>query len=121
MIIKRIKLPIFDFDITFIEVEDKSDSLKVIAPLSSINCTKELIDDICENINNDVRDGGDTYRNLGMRKIVIFLYKCNSESKRRKVLNHELRHAVDRICEHLSIEDIETPAYITGYLSEKIY
>lgn len=121
MKIKKIKLPIFDFDITFIEVENKSDDLKIIAPLSAINYPKEMIEEVCDNIKRDVYDGGDTIRNMEMMRIVVIVYRCKSESTRRNVINHELRHVVDRICEHLSINDIETPAYITGYLSEKIY
>ena len=37
------------------------------------------------------------------------------------ILVHEIRHAVDKITEHLGIDDTESAAYMTGYIYSKLF
>lgn len=46
----------------------------------------------------------------------------NSDNRKRRIvgISHEIRHVVDKIVEPRNIKDLETPAYLTGYLSGEL-
>lgn len=121
MKLKRIKVPIYDFRITVIEVESPSDSSEVEFQLKRFRLEKSKIDEIKYAINNDWRNGGDTFRNTDSRIICVLIYKCTNQTIRRNIINHEKRHVVDRILEWASIDDIESAAFLDGYISEYMY
>jgi hypothetical protein len=56
-----------------------------------------------------------------MRKILVAVFPCDDEVKRRNIVAHESRHVVDRILEWINVDDIEAAAYLQGYLAEFIY
>ncbi len=117
----RIKIPIFDFTVTLVEIESKEDAQEVFKPLRAIKYPDSEIAEISEQVARGCKDGGHCIRNTDMRHIVVVVHECSKASERRQVLAHEFRHVVDRICEHLRIEDIETPAYLAGYLARYFY
>ena len=69
---------------------------------------------------------------INCKGIMIFVIAINTEARRYKFPNvnlkkekivaitHEIRHVVDRIIEPRHIDDLETPAYLTGYLSGEL-
>lgn len=121
MIKKNIHVPLYDFNITYLEIESRSDIRDVRKEMNKLNANEEQIEEVLDNIINDRIDGGETLRNLNLKKILIIIYRCSSERERRNVINHEKRHAEDRILEYIGINDIEAAAYLAGYLSEYIY
>lgn len=121
MIKKNIHIPLYDFNITYLEVESKSDVSDVRKEMNKLNANKEQIEEVLDNIINDRRDGGETFRNLNLKKFLIIIYRCSNERKRRNVINHEKRHIEDRILKYIGISDIEASAYLAGFLSEYMY
>lgn len=114
-------IPIYDFDVTILEVESKEDKDVVNAILSNSFLQKESIDEVLGDIENESMNGGDTFRNLYHRKFVVVLYPFKDIETRREVINHEKRHIEDRILEHCGISDIESSAYLAGYISKFMY
>ena len=68
-----------------------------------------------------IMNGGSTYRNMDLAKILVIIYPCKNIEQRREVVNHEKRHIEDRLLKYLGIDDIEASAYLAGYLSRFIY
>lgn len=116
----NITIPIFKYDLTIISLSksDKFDKLK--RHLKAVNLDPQTIDEIKDNMEHKYVDGGITAWHANMHRILILIYPQSSKRQKINTFNHEIRHAVDDIIEHLSIEDSETPAYLTGYLSEFI-
>jgi hypothetical protein len=121
MIKKNIHVPLYDFNIKYIEVESKNDVNEITRELKKLNVTNEHIQMVCDNVTNDRTDGGETFRNLNLKRFIVVIYRCSTNTKRRNVINHEKRHVEDRILEHLGINDIEASAYLAGFLSEYMY
>jgi hypothetical protein len=117
----RFKIPIFDFAVTWIEVEDKNDADKVSKECKKLNIPSNSIHPVMDYIRRDCMDGGETYRNMELKEFLVIIYLCKDEKKRREVVNHEKRHIEDRILEYLGINDMETAAYLAGYISRFIY
>lgn len=118
---KRFKVPIYNFNITFIEMESATDCYLVAKEMKRLNCTPEAICSVSEALKNGDVNGGETYRNMPIKEILVLIYPCTSERRRREVVNHEKRHIEDRILEYLGINDIEASAYLAGFLSEHIF
>ena len=121
MKVTKLKIPMYDFDLTFIEIESPKDEHDASKYLNEIKMPKEDANNIKRQIREGATNGGDTWRNFPLKKILMIAFKCESERKRRNIINHEKRHVVDRIMEWASIHDIETSAFLDGYISEFIY
>ena len=115
------KIPIYDFDVTILEVESKEDKAEVNTILSNLIPNKESIDEVLGYIEDGSMNGGDTFRNLLHRKFVVVLYPFKDIETRREVINHEKRHIEDRVLEYCGISDIEASAYLAGYISKFMY
>lgn len=118
---KKIKIPIYNIDVTVIEVENKYDADSVCKEVESICTEIEYIDTIRRAIENEEHDGGETIRNLLLRKVLVIIYECSSKKTRREIIGHEKRHIEDRILEFFNINDIESAAMLAGFLSSKLY
>lgn len=121
MKLRNIRVPIYDFKIGLIEIESKEDKDRVVEIMTKFGCSSEDIEDESNGIEQECMNGGNTYRQLGNRKILVTIYPCKDEATRREILNHEKRHIEDRILEHCGVDDIEASAYLAGYLSRYIY
>ena len=121
MKIKNIKIPIYDFTITILEVENSNDSEIIGKKLRKFGVDADEINEIEDNIKNNYINGGFAYRDFSMKQFCIMIYKCENTVWRRNVINHEKRHIVDRIMEWAHIKDIESPAYLDGYISKYMY
>ena len=115
------KIPIYDFDVTILEIESKEDKAEVNTILSNCIPDKESIDEVLGYIEDGSMNGGDTFRNLLRRKFVVVLYPFKDIETRREVINHEKRHIEDRVLEYCGISDIEASAYLAGYISKFMY
>ncbi len=116
----RFNIALYDWDIYYIEAERKKDADAVISKLHKIRTGKETIKEIRKNIENNDKDGAQHLYNLTSRKSVILLYKSTNKKDRINIIFHEKRHVEDRICKHLGIDDVESAAFIAGYIAEKL-
>ena len=69
MIKKNIHVPLYDFNITYLEVKSICDVSDIRKEMNKLNANKEQIEEVLNNIINDRRDGGETFRNLNLKKI----------------------------------------------------
>lgn len=120
---KQIKfnIPLYDFDVMYLQVESPMDAEILRQEMSDFGCPEDDIDDEVGNLLNGRYNGGDTFRNMRQKKFLIVILPCTREKERRKVVGHEKRHIEDRILEHCAVNDIEAAAYLSGYLSQFIY
>lgn len=117
----KFKIPIYDYDVTFVEVEFFYEKEQVVKELKSIKCSQEGIDEVIECFDMKTMNGGWTFRNLDLAKFVVIILPCKDEVTRRNVVNHEKRHIEDRLMEHCNVSDIEAAAYIAGFISKYVY
>lgn len=117
----KVKVPMYDYDVTWLEIESVQDKEKVFQEMKNLKCNKEDMDDVIDNIEKECMDGGSTFRNMDMKKFLIIIHPCKNEEMRRCVVNHEKRHIEDRLLQHCNVDDIEAAAYLAGYLSKYIY
>ncbi len=118
---KTFNIPIYDYEVTFIEIESKSDKERVAEEMSLFDCNIDDIRQIERYIELEYMNGGDTFRNMEKKRFLIILSQCEDEEKRREIINHEKRHVEDRLLGWVGINDIEASAYLAGYLSRYIY
>lgn len=117
----KVKIPMYDYDVTWLEIENVQDKDKAFQEMKNLKCNKEDMDEVVENIERECMNGGSTFRNLDMKQFLVIIHPCKNEQARRMVVNHEKRHIEDRILQHCEIDDIEAAAYLAGYLSKFIY
>lgn len=121
----QLKMPIFNFEIVFIQVErgdDKNkDNLKEIELAMWMGTTNpSQINKTMTDIKNNAVNGGIVLRGL-YRNIVVVFYRMTSKTEKLMIYAHEQRHIEDDILEHCGINDKETAAYLAGYLAEKLH
>lgn len=118
---KTFNIPIYDYEVTLIEVERKNDKEQVVEEMTLFDCNIEDIREMERYIDLAYIDGGDTFRNMGKKKFLVILLPCEDEETRRGIINHEKRHVEDRLLEWVGINDSEASAYLAGYLSRYMY
>lgn len=121
MKIKKVKIPIFNHSLNVFEVTNKRDTDKLIKELKVlkiINSDDE--EEIRQNIENEC-DGACTFYRKSDCTLVVIVYIQKNESRRREVLSHEKRHVEDHILDHLGIDDMESAAYLAGYLAKEVF
>ena len=119
MIKFNFKIPLYYVDVTLAQVESVKDAEAVESILRNIKTDKEYLDDTVNAIKRDCRNGGDTYRNLNLKKVVVIFYKMSSVRERDNCYSHEKRHIEDRVLEWYSVNDIESAGLLAGFLGEK--
>ena len=120
MICKKIDIPIFEYKLRSVEIESKKDVKAFKAHMKWAHLKKEHRQDLIQEIEDEVYDGGQVFCNHMKRKILLILHRPSSDRVRINVLAHEKRHVEDRIMAALSIDDAETAAFLAGYLAEKL-
>lgn len=89
--------------------------------MSAIKCQQEFIDEVTDDIERGYVNGGETYRNFDMRRILVIFYPMSNKKMQAKVYSHEKRHIEDRVLEFCGINNIESAGYLAGFLGEKFY
>lgn len=117
----KFDIPIYNIQVDLLQIESKKDLRNVHTIMRSINCEQSFLDDVESNIKDGCFDGGEIYRNLFLRKMLVIFYPMSDDETRAEVYSHEKRHIEDRILEHFSVDDIESAALLAGYLARKFY
>ncbi len=113
-------IAIYDWDVYYIEAEKKKDAKAVVAKLSKIPTSETLMKEAFNDIKGGSTNGGHHLFGLISRKSVILLYPTTSIENRVNIIFHEKRHTEDGICKHLGLKGREAPAFIAGYIAEKL-
>ena len=115
------KTPYYDYNVTLIQVESEKDAVAVCKFLAKEKIGKEHIGDAREYITEGYRNGGETNWNSRTKRIIVLFYEFLSDKDKANVYSHEKRHIEDRILQQCKIEDIESSAYLAGFLGERFY
>ena len=113
------QIPLYKVDITLLQVESKEDESAVTELLKSIDA--EDIEYTINGIRRGAVNGGDTYWNLELRRIIVVFYLMEDNMSRAEVYSHEKRHIEDRILKFYSVDDIESAGLLAGFLGERFY
>ena len=119
MIYKKFKLDYYEWDIYFLEVEDKSDLGRVKKVFKKLDI--EEGNDICKEIKNDNQDGGWHFADNNKRWSMIFLYRQPGKKERFRNISHEKRHMEDNILRWFNITDKESAAILSQNIAKLIY
>ena len=120
MKIKKFKVDVYEWKITFIEVTSKKDWKKVNRIQKKFGVEKSVIKDVRSHIKNGNKNGGYHSYNVKYWESIILIYPSTSKKQRTKVICHEKRHCEDKILEHTSVYGTEAPAYLAGYLGKML-
>ena len=121
MKIKKVKIPIFNHKLNVFEVTNKRDVDKLVKELKSLQIINgEDEREVRENIENEC-DGACTFYRKVDCTLVVVIYIQSNQDRRREVLAHEKRHIEDHILKHLGIDDMESAAYLAGYLAKEVF
>lgn len=113
------QVPLYKVDITLVQVESKEDESAVAELLESINA--EDLEYTINGIRHGAVNGGDTYRNFELRRIIVVFYLMEDNMSRAEVYSHEKRHIEDRILKFYCVDDIESAGLLAGFLGERFY
>lgn len=120
MKIKKFKVDVYEWKITFIEVTSKKDWKRVNKIQKKFGVERNIIKNTKKQIKGGSKNGGYHSYNTKYWESIILIYPSSSKTQRLKVLCHEKRHCEDIILEHLSVYGTEAPAYLAGYLAKKL-
>ena len=119
MITMSFHVPIYNIDVKLVQLESTKDIEKLESLNKWIKFPPEEFTDIKECLKKGYVNGGDTWRNLNARKILIDFFPFTSKTIKTEVFYHEKRHLEDRILEHAEVHDIESAALLAGFLGVK--
>ena len=118
----KFHINLFDITIQYLEVESEKDASQVRKHLKKINLPQNGIEEIIENIENKITNGGECVFNPDRQPaIIIIVYPCTSLKKKIDVISHEKRHAEDYILQHFHIKDMETAGFLAGVLGKFLF
>lgn len=115
------KLPLYGQNVTLVQVEGKDDADAIMPVLKDNKLSMEDAQQTIEGIRRGCFNGGDTYRNFQIERVLVIFYLMKSERTRANIYSHEKRHIEDRVLEWAGISDIEASAFLAGFLGEKFY
>lgn len=113
------QLPYYKVDITLLQIEGKEDENDVAELLKSIDAKDPEY--TLYGIRRGAINGGDTYRDLNNKRIVVLFYPMEDNTHRAEIYSHEKRHIEDRVLEFFNVNDIESAGLLAGFLGEKFY
>lgn len=113
-------VPLYDYDVTLIQVESNEDKSSVISFLKKAKLD-EYIEGCSKYVADGYTNGGETYYNRSIKQVICIFYIMTSDEYRENVYSHEKRHVEDRILEHCSVNDMEASAYLAGFLGVQFY
>lgn len=115
------KIPLYEQTVTLVQIEGKEDVDAVLQLLKEIKVDQENINDTIDNIKRGCFNGGDTFRNFEIRRMLVVFYPMTTPRVKENLYSHEKRHIEDRVLEWAHVDDIEAAAFLAGFLGEKFY
>jgi hypothetical protein len=120
MKLKRFTVPIYRYDVTFIEIESPDDAPKVAKILKRLpDYNHDDLDYTMRSI-KEMHYGGEHTYSVSSPESIIIIYRWSNKLEHLSTISHEKRHLEDRIAEYLGIKDREAIAYLSGWLSKKL-
>lgn len=116
MKIKKFKIDVYDWDVTFIETKSEMDFERVKKELVKFKIKKDDIEYVREQMKR--KNGGEHFYQKERRESLVILYPMSSARMRMEVICHEKRHVEDRLLQRCCIDDVEAAAYIAGFLGK---
>ena len=113
------QLPYYKVDVMLLQVEGKEDENDVAELLKSMDA--EDPEYALDGIRRWAVNGGDTYRDLNNKRMVVLFYPMEDNTHRAEIYSHEKRHIEDRVMEFYGVDDIESAGLLAGFLGEKFY
>lgn len=117
----KFDIPLYGIHVDLVQVETKDDKDGVIKFMRAIKCQQEFINEIGDAIERGCYNGGDTLRDMNLRKILVIFYRMEDEETRAQIYAHEKRHIEDRVMQWASVNDIESAGLLAGYLGRMFY
>lgn len=117
----KFNIPLYGIHVDLVQVETKDDKDGVIRFMRAIKCQQEFINEITDYINRGCYNGGNTYRNLDLKNILVIFLPMSDEETRAEVYAHEKRHIEDRVMQWASVDDIESAGLLAGYLDRMFF
>ena len=112
-------VPLYDIDVTLLQVESVDDADAVRKHCEEIGLLTEDTDAVLDVIKSDKHDGANTFRNFEKGQMLVIFYRMTSGRIKINRYGHEKRHVEDRILQWCGVDDIEAAAYLAGFLSEQ--
>lgn len=117
----KFNIPLYGVHVDLVQVETKDDKDGVIKLMRAIKCQQEFINEITDYIERGCYNGGNTYRNLDLKDILVIFCPMSDEETRAEVYAHEKRHIEDRVMQFTSVDDIESAGLLAGYLGRMFF
>ena len=113
------KIPFYNFNVTLIQIEGKKDADAAERMLKAFGAENKDIDEVVGAIRRGAINGGETFREMRRKKMLVIFYLFDSSEKMIECYNHEKRHVEDRILQWSNVDDIEASAMLSGWLGVK--
>ena len=123
MKITKFNVPIYDWNIWFVDYSDGVMEKKGRRTFDNLCKRLSVGSENKTELEGNVFDGyggGDCYTQPAWQRMIVMIGKMKSHKMRLRILNHEKRHAVDDILEWANIHDAEAAGFLDGYLSQFI-
>lgn len=117
----KFDIPLYNIHVDLVQVETKDDKDGVIKFMRAIKCEQEFINEFADYIERGYYNGGSTYRDMDLRKILVIFFPTSDDETRAELYAHEKRHIEDRVMQHASVNDIESAGLLAGYLGRMFY
>lgn len=120
MIVQRFDID-GEWDVTCLyDVRDKDDLLVVKDEIVDAGGDSPMVYDAVSVLRDE--DTGFTFTNNSSRRTLMVVSRSSSAEEMYDTIQHELKHAVDHICDYFDVpHDSERAAYLQGYTAKKMY
>ena len=125
MKVNRFSIPIYDYDVIYIELHSDDSVEEQIAiiteELTLMKTNEQYLDETIQEIKDGSKNGGNHFYNLSKSVSLIMIYPHDDPDRLRATIAHEKRHLEDRMLKHYRVKDIESAGLLAGYLSKFIH
>ena len=119
MITLRFNIPLYDFDVCLVQLERSDNEKEITKVFKWLKIDDDDIKNVINALKRGAHNGGDTWRNFELHKILVSFYPTKSRKQRATLYSHEKRHIEDRGLEWASVDDIESAGMLAGFIGDK--
>lgn len=118
---QQFKMDRFDWEVTIYYTIDEEQKGEIIEELIKLECDKNTLNSIINNLDKARNDTGFTYSSLRHQCSIIVIHKASSVGEFINTFEHEKNHLEMHICEALEINPYsEEAAHMSGHLAQMI-